>query len=152
MARNNPLRRTAPGIRDDTSRYEDGPNGNSCQNWIASMAVCLYSSRMIVYLHRLRDHGWPIPKYQFAFKEPVEGELTLHEERDSILNRHARIARLRSLVATVKLDVPPLLDAQLVELTRERLVLSGIERFEDITISKTQDFAQTWVCWFSPHA
>jgi hypothetical protein len=107
---------------------------------------------MVVYLHRLRDHGWPIPKYQFAFKEAVEGELSLHEERDEVLNRQTRIARVRSPVATVKLEVPPLLDAQLIEVTRERLVLSGIERHEDITIGKVTDFAQTWVCWVDRRA
>ena len=44
----------------------------------------------------------------------------------------------------------PLLDAQLVKLTNERLVLSGIERHEDELRSKIEDFAQTWVCWLTP--
>ncbi|MBD9363799.1 hypothetical protein EBB_25560 [Methylomonas sp. EbB] len=43
--------------------------------------------------------------------------------------------------------LPALRDAQLVELTRERLILSGIERQEDLVINKIEDFAQTWVCW-----
>lgn len=106
---------------------------------------------MIVYLHRLRDHGWPIPKYQMAFKDTVEGTLTLHEERDAVLNRHTRIARLRPPAATTKYEVPPLLDAILVELTAERLVLSGIERHEDVAIARIEDVAQTWVCWFNRH-
>lgn len=104
---------------------------------------------MLVRLHRLRERGWPIPRYQFAFKSAVEGELTLHEERDDLLNRYTRIARLRSPNGYADLGVPPLLDAQLVELTRERLVLSGIERSEDITIQRIEDFAQTWVCWIT---
>jgi hypothetical protein len=106
---------------------------------------------MIVYLHRLRDRGWPIPKYQLAFKDGVAGNLTLHEERDAVLNRYTRIARLQSPAAATKLDVPPLLDAILVELTAERLVLSGIERHEDVAIARIEDVAQTWVCWFDQH-
>ena len=102
---------------------------------VANLAVCLYSYPMIVYLHRLRDRGWPIPKYQMAFKNTVEGALTLREERDTVLNRHTRIARLHSSTGATKLDVPPLLDAILVELTAERLVLSGIERHEDVAMT-----------------
>lgn len=107
---------------------------------------------MVIFLHRLRQRGWPIPKYQFAFKGTVEGILTLREERDSVLNRHTRIARLLPTVATQQLDVPPLLDAILVELTAQRLVLSGIERHTDDAIAKIEDFAQTWVCWFEAHS
>lgn len=118
---------------------------------VANLAVCLYSYPMIVYLHRLRDRGWPIPKYQMAFKNTVEGALTLREERDTVLNRHTRIARLHSSTGATKLDVPPLLDAILVELTAERLVLSGIERHEDVAIARIEDVAQTWVCWFDLH-
>ena len=106
---------------------------------------------MIVYLHRLRDRGWPIPKYQMAFKNTVEGALTLREERDTVLNSHTGIARLHWSTGATKLDVPPLLDAILVELTAERLVLSGIERHEDVAIAGIEDVAQTWVCWFNRH-
>lgn len=81
----------------------------------------------------------------------VVGDLTLREERDAILNRYTRIARLAAPAATDTLDVPPLMDATLIELTNERLVLSGIERFEDVAIAKIEDFAQTWVCWFDEH-
>lgn len=119
---------------------------------VADRAACSYSSPMIVFLHRLRERGRPIPKYQFAFKEAIEGVLTVHEERDAVLNRHTRIARLRSPVGANRLDIPPLLDATLIELTAERLVLSGIERHNDVAIVKIEDFAQTWVCWLERHA
>lgn len=104
---------------------------------------------MLVRLHRLRERGCPIPKWQFATKRPVHGELTVHEERDDLLNRYTRVAKVRSLDDTQPLDIPPLRDVLLVELTRERLILSGIERHEDITISKIEDVAQTWVCWLT---
>lgn len=61
---------------------------------------------MKVNLHRMREKGWPVPRYQFAFRQTTPGELT-----------------------------------------RERLILSGIERLEEPLILKVEDFAQTWVCW-----
>jgi hypothetical protein len=57
------------------------------------------------------------------------------------------VARVRSTENGKPLLVPYLLDAQLLEVTRERMVLSGIERIEELSISKIEDFAQTWVCW-----
>lgn len=113
---------------------------------LCEMAVWMYSIRMIVYVHCLRERGRPIPKYQFAFKVPLEGELTLGEERDSVLNRVSRVARLRMPGGgSVERE---LREAQLVELTRERLVLSGLERHEERALDVVEDFAQTWVCWF----
>ncbi len=52
----------------------------------------MYSLRMLIRLHRLRERGWPIPRYQFAFKKTILGELTVHEVRDPVLNRHTRVA------------------------------------------------------------
>lgn len=101
---------------------------------------------MLVRIHCLRERGRPLPKHQFAFKEAVAGWLTVHEERDNLLNRHTRVARLRSAENSTEL-LPALRDAQLIEMTRERLILSGIERQEDVVINKIEDFAQTWVCW-----
>ena len=105
---------------------------------------------MLVRLHRLRERGWPIPKYQFAFKQARLGELTLTEVRDSVLNRYTRMAKLSGVEGAKPQLAPPLLDAQLIELTQERMILSGIERYEDIVIAKIEDFAQTWVCWLEP--
>ena len=102
---------------------------------------------MLIRLHRLRERGWPIPRYQFAFKKTILGELTVHEVRDPVLNRHTRVATLLDPTTGAPLDVPQLLDTQLVGLTREVLSLSGIERVEDPLILKVEDFAQTWLCW-----
>ena len=107
---------------------------------------------MRVNLHRMRERGWPVPRYQFAFRQTVAGDLTLHEQRDNVLNRMTRVAQLRSLEPGSELLVPLLLDAQLIELTNERLILSGIERVEEPLILKIEDFAQTWVCWLEAHA
>lgn len=101
---------------------------------------------MLVQIHCLRERGRPLPKHQFAFKEAVTGWLSVHEERDGLLNRHTRVARFRAIESSNEL-LPALRDAQLIEMTRERLSLSGIERHEDIAINRIEDFAQTWVCW-----
>jgi hypothetical protein len=101
---------------------------------------------MLVKIHCLRDRGRPLPKHQFAFKPAPAGWLTVHEEHDNLLNRHTRVARFQAIENRREL-FPALRDAQLIEMTRERLILSGIERYEDITINRIEDFAQTWVCW-----
>lgn len=106
---------------------------------------------MLIRLLRLRERGWPIPKYQFAFKQGIPGELTVHEERDTVLNRYTRIARLSDPVTRSPIpNIPKLLDAQLVGLTREMMSLSGIERIEDPVLQKIEDFAQTWICLLDP--
>lgn len=102
---------------------------------------------MIIRLQRLRERGRPIPKYQHAFKSLVEGELLVFEERDSVLNRHTRLAKIVNPATYASVGVPPLLDVQIVGMTREFISLSGIERIEDRAILKIEDFAQTWLCW-----
>lgn len=105
---------------------------------------------MRIFLHRLREKGWPIPKYQFAFKRPLEGELTVFEQGDDVLNRYTRAAKF---VPTVPDDGHNLLlDAQVVELSQSRLVLSGIERQHDVALNRVVDYAQTWVGWLSRDA
>lgn len=100
---------------------------------------------MLIYLYRLRDAGRPIPRYQFAFKPPAPGELLVLECRDNVLNRATRAAEFRPAGVTEAV----LLDAQLVELSSSRLVLSGIERHHDELLNRITDYTQTWVCWFS---
>lgn len=110
--------------------------------------MLVYSYMMLVKLHRMRERGWPIPRYQFAFKPTIPGELTVSEVRDEILNRYTRVATLRDVATGAAIaSVPKLLDVQLVGMTREYLSLSGIERVEDELLSKVEDFAQTWICW-----
>ncbi len=101
---------------------------------------------MFIYLHRLRERGRSIPKYQFAFKQPVHARLTVHETFDPVLNRQTRIARLADPISGQMLDIPPLHDTQLVGLTKEFMSLSGIERVEDDLGLGTNDYAQTWLC------
>lgn len=102
---------------------------------------------MIVHVQRLRQRGIQIPKYQHAFKTLVDGELLVFEQRDDLLNRYTRMAKLIDPRTSAQLDVPVLRDVQLVGMTRDVISLSGIERIEDVAISKIEDFAQTWLCW-----
>lgn len=104
---------------------------------------------MIVYLQRLRERGVQIPKYQHAFKTLVDGELLVFEQRDDSLNRYTRMAKLINPATSAERDVPQLRDVQLVGMTRDVISLSGIERIEDIAISKVEYFAQTWLCWLT---
>lgn len=102
---------------------------------------------MIVRVHRVRERGCPIPRYQFAFKRPIAGELVILEVRDPVQNRHSRVARLLDPATGAALkEVPQLIDVQVIALTRDCLTLSGIERHEDVAISKIEDFAQSWLC------
>lgn len=74
------------------------------------------------------------------------GELVPHEEHDALLNRQFRLLGLRAPSGSPDLEIPPLLDAQLVGLMRERMILLGIERHGGLLISKIENLAQTWVC------
>ena len=107
----------------------------------------MHSRRMLIRLHRLRDRGWPSPRYQFALRRQSWVSLRCHEMRDPVLNRHTRVASLWTLTSGELLSVPALLDTVLVGLTREVLSLSGIERVEDPLNLRVEDFAQTWLCW-----
>lgn len=102
---------------------------------------------MHVRLHLLRDRGRPIPKWQFATKQPIAVEITLREERDEVLNRFTRVARALIKPGHPHQDIPPLRDVQLVELSSSRMVLSGIERGDEALSVRPADCAQTWVCW-----
>lgn len=102
---------------------------------------------MNVRLLRLRERGWPYPRYRFAFLEPITGDLIVFEQRDEILNRTTRVAKLVDPNTGAQVENIPLLrDAQLVGMTRDSLSLSGIERIEDAAIQKIEDFAQSWLC------
>ena len=75
----------------------------------------------------------------------VTGRLELDELQASDFGRATRIARLRHAerpLGAAEL-IPPLLDAQLLQIRERRLVLTGIER--EATDAGMTDYAQTWV-------
>ena len=76
---------------------------------------------------------------------PVTGLLELDELQASAFGRALRIARLldpERPLGTAEL-IPPRLDAQLLQIRQQRLVLTGIERLA--TETGMTDYAQTWV-------
>jgi len=100
---------------------------------------------MLVKVIRLRDHGWLLPRYQIAFVPRTEANLVLAETKDEVLNRTTRLARLLDPATGRELPIPPLLDAQLVAVTRDVMTFSGIERLPDKLELRSMDYAQTWL-------
>ena len=92
---------------------------------------------------RLRIRGVRVP---FPSAGPlVSGLLELDELRASAFGRSSRVARLRHPTQPLNQAelIPPLLDAQLLQLRGKRLVLSGIER--EPSEAGLVDYAQTWL-------
>jgi hypothetical protein len=91
------------------------------------------------FVLRQRNEGRLMPRHTVAVRDAVHGELSVHDQRDGVLHRQCRVARL------VKVDephvdiLPPLKDATLLYVDRERWVLTGFEHILD------RDYAQTWM-------
>lgn len=94
---------------------------------------------------KLRDKGWLLPRYRFAFIKPVRCDFLLGEFYDTSLSRTVRIAKLAPPTGCADLGIPPLYDAQVVGVTREVLTVSGIERITDDVLGTSRDYAQTWL-------
>ena len=92
---------------------------------------------------RLRIRGVRLPSPSAG--SPVSGLLELDELQASALGRSSRIARLRHPTQPLGQAelIPPLLDAQLLQVRGHRLVLSGIER--EPSEGGMVDYAQTWL-------
>lgn len=88
----------------------------------------------------LRHKGAPVPRWQQSQAAWYEGLLQVLEEKDPILGRHVLVARLFSPAREAEL-LPPLVDARLLQLTEQRMVIAGMER-DDLTRTDT---AQAWL-------
>lgn len=96
-------------------------------------------------LFRLREKGGLIPKWQRATHRGELGVLRVAEVRDDVLNRATRQADLLDAVTgKVVSGVLPLRDVQLVHWSAGTVILSGIERDEDVLLSRPFDYAQSW--------
>jgi hypothetical protein len=97
---------------------------------------------MICNVSRLRARGVRISA---KTDNATTGDLRVNELKQSAFGRAVRVAQLLhpSRPAAVPELLPPLFDAQLLQIDKERLVLSGIERecLDGVFI----DYAQTWV-------
>lgn len=96
-------------------------------------------------LFLLREKGGLIPKWQRATHRGLVGVLRVMEARDDVLNRTTRQADLLDpKTGAPAVGVLTLRDAQLVHWSGGMLVLTGIERLDDVVSSRPYDVAQTW--------
>ena len=93
---------------------------------------------------RMRAEGRPVPRHNLAFATPFLGVLRLGEERMPELNRHATVARLLDAETGRPVDgLLPLVDARVVRVLADEIVLTGFERVSDGLTER--DCAQSWV-------
>lgn len=94
-----------------------------------------------LWCHALRNEvGAPVPRWLQATGVWHEGHVRVREEFDEAAGRHMLIARLIQVGRGLEVR-PPLLDARLLLLNDDRLVLTGLQR-DDLT---GMDTAQAWL-------
>ena len=97
---------------------------------------------MICKVSRLRARGIRVST---KTNDAITGDLRVNELRQSAFGRAVRVAQLLhpSRPTAVPELLPPLFDAQLLQLDKEKIVLSGIER--ECVNGQYVDYAQTWL-------
>ncbi|WP_213957117.1 hypothetical protein [Variovorax sp. dw_954] len=91
---------------------------------------------------RSRDHGRVIPGWQAGRLGAFRGVLTVRQVHQPHLHRYVMTAQM-TMQDKAAAPPPDLWDVPLVEVTRERWILTGFERISD-GLTAT-DYAQTWV-------
>jgi hypothetical protein len=98
---------------------------------------------LIVEVRRIREDGWPLPRFRLAFLRPVRGVLDLKERYVPDLNRTTRVARLLDRASGAEIEeTPPIIDVRLIYATGDEMVLIGLERKDQF--GRLVDQAQTW--------
>jgi hypothetical protein len=98
---------------------------------------------LIVEVRRIREDGWPLPRFRLAFVRPVRGVLDLKERYLADLNRTTRMARLLDRATGKEIsEAPPIIDVRLIYASGDELVLIGLERTD--RCGRVTDHAQTW--------
>lgn len=97
---------------------------------------------MICNVSRLRARGVRISA---KTDNATTGDLRVNELKQSAFGRAVRVAQLLhpSRPTAVPELLPPLFDAQLLQIDKEKIVLSGIER--ECVDGQFVDYAQTWL-------
>lgn len=90
------------------------------------------------WVHEAQREGKPIPRWQLSTGTWRQGALAVTEERDEVLGRTVRVARLKDDGAADLLR--PLIEPVILKVDA-RLILSGMARDE----TKRRTTAQTWV-------
>jgi hypothetical protein len=92
----------------------------------------------------LRCKGRRVPKWQLHRAQRFEGQLTITEERDDVLHRTTRVARVIEVEPRPINLLPPLFDATLLWMSNDQMALTGFERVD--STGDYTDYAQTWLC------
>jgi len=92
----------------------------------------------------LRCKGRRVPKWQLHRATRMVGEMTITEQRDDVLHRISRVARVIDFQRRPIDLLPPLFDATLLWMSNDQLAVTGFERVD--TTGDFTDFAQTWLC------
>lgn len=116
--------------RDELTRRD------TAQAWHISSGhpLDLYSCQPV------RDGGRPKPRWIQSQGQWYAGRLSVAEEYDDPLQRWLPVARFRAVRQDIEL-LPPLLNAKLIHLRDQRVVLSGVDRHFD----SGAEVAQTWL-------
>lgn len=92
-------------------------------------------------LHTLFQKGMITPRHRYCLLPRLTGDLSIVEARDPVRRRQTRLARLTGADGN---DIAlPLHDAQVVTIGCDHMVVSGIERHEDL-LRPTIEYAQSW--------
>ena len=98
-------------------------------------------SKLLVSVLRLRQEGWPLPRFRHATEKRHSGILLVREEL--VGERHVRVARLVDPETGAEIEaLPRLLSVEIVHQTAEELLLAGVERTDDL--GRQIDRAQEW--------
>ncbi|MDL5034324.1 hypothetical protein QRD43_20650 [Pelomonas sp. APW6] len=86
-----------------------------------------------------RHAGAPMPRWQQSRAPWVQGLLSVREQHEAALGRSTIVAKM--LAEDQSELVPPLLDARLLLVNHDRMVLTGLER----DVLTRREVAQTWL-------
>ncbi len=104
---------------------------------------------MICKVTRLRTRG---VRVSAPAAKVTTGDLSIEEMTQSAFGRCVRVAHLRHPTRPTAVPelLPPLFDPQMLQVERNNMVLSGIER--ELVDGQFVDYAQTWLAEYQPEA
>jgi hypothetical protein len=104
---------------------------------------------MICKVTRLRARGIRVSA---PAAEVTTGDLSIDEMAQSAFGRAVLVAHLRHPTRPTAVPelLPPLFDPQMLQVEKNNMVLSGIER--ELIDGQFVDYAQTWLAEYQPEA
>lgn len=96
-------------------------------------------------VYRCREEGRAIPLH-LRWNRSAQGELYVEEDRDPVLHRVVRIARIVRDVNTLKVDqLPPLRDPVLLSAKPSQWTITGWELLEVGVDIEPRAYQQSWI-------